>query len=141
MTFDSLRDFFIVALYVAGSATVALGAISLIRTILEMAAGNDAVVPGIVSERMQSAWKQSTRKWILRTVVLCSVGTLLLGSGIWGRKTVEERRWNQAIGENYTFYIDGVQVNPDTIVQSDYKITYDDENKNVMMTRSDRRPW
>lgn len=118
MTFDSLRDFFIVALYLAGSVTLALGIISLIRTILAMAAG------------------ESTRKWVLRTVVLCSAGTLLLASGIWGRKIVEERRWNQALDENYTFYIDGVQVNPDTVVQSDYKITYDDENKNVMMTRS-----
>jgi len=124
MTFDSLRDYFILALYLAGSVTVALGVISLIRTILAMGAG------------------QSIRKWVLLAVVLCSVGTLLLGSGIWGRKIVEERRWNQAIVENYTFYIDGVQVNPDTVVQSDYKITYDDENKNVMMTRSDntRRP-
>ncbi|MBE7072595.1 MAG: hypothetical protein E7383_07605 [Ruminococcaceae bacterium] len=118
MTFDSLRDYFIVALYLAGSVTLALGVISLIRTILEMAAG------------------QSTRKWVLRTVVLCSAGTLLLASGIWGRKIVEERRWNQALDENYTFYIDGVQVNPDTVVPSDYKITYDDENKNVMITRS-----
>lgn len=118
MTFDSLRDFFIVALYLAGSVILVLGFISFIRTMLAMGAG------------------QPIRKWVLRTVILCSAGTILLGSGIWGRKTVEERRWNQAIGENYTFYIDGVQVNPDTIVQSDYKITYDDENKNVMMTRS-----
>ena len=95
-----------------------MGIISLIRIILAMAAG------------------EFTRKWVLRTVVLCSAGTLLLASGIWGRKIVEERRWNQALDENYTFYIDGVQVNPDTVVQSDYKITYDDENKNVMMTRS-----
>lgn len=118
MTFDSFRDYFILALYLAGSVTVALGVIALIRTILAMGAG------------------QSIRKWVLLAVAACSFGTLLLASGIWGRKTVEERRWNQAIGENYTFYIDGVQVNPDTIVQSDYKITYDDENKNVMMTRS-----
>ncbi len=122
MTVDSLRNFFIVAIYLVGSVTLALGFISLIRTILATAAG------------------QPIRKWVLRTVVLCSAGTILLGSGIWGRKIVEERRWNQAIGENYTFYIDGVQVNPDTVVRSDYKITYDDENKNVMMTRSDRRP-
>lgn len=120
MTFDSLRDFFIVAIYLAGSVTMAVGVISLIRTILSMAAAD-----------------QSTRKWVLRTVVLCSAGTILLASGIWGRKIVEERRWNQALDENYTFYIDGVQVNPDTVVQSDYKLTYDDENKNVMMTRSD----
>ncbi len=119
MTFDSFRDFFILALYLAGSVTVALGVIALIRTILAMGAG------------------QSIRKWLLLAVVLCSVGTLLLGSGIWGRKTVEERHWIQALDENYTFYIDGVQVNPDTVVQSDYKITYDDENENVMMTRSD----
>ena len=118
MTVDSLRNFIIVAIYLAGSVTMVLGVISLIRTILATAAG------------------ESTRKWVLRTVVLSSVGTLLLASGIWGRKIVEERRWNQALGDNYTFYIDGVQVNPDTIVQSDYKITYDDENKNVMMTRS-----
>lgn len=124
MTFDSLRDYFILALYLAGGVTLALGVISLIRTILAMAAS------------------ESTRKWVLRTVVLCSVGTLLLASGIWGRKIVEERHWIQALDENYTFYIDGVQVNPDTVVQSDYKITYDDENKNVMMTRSNniRRP-
>lgn len=119
MTFDSLRDFFILALYLAGSVTLALGVIALIRTILAMGAG------------------QSIRKWVLLAVVLCSVGTILLASGIRERKIVEERHWKQAIGENYTFYIDGVQVNPDTIVQSDYKITYDDENKNVMMTRSD----
>ena len=124
MTFDSLRDYCILALYLAGSVTVVLGVISLIRAILAMGAG------------------QSIRKWVLLAIVLCSAGTLLLGSGIWGRKTVEERRWNQALDENYTFYIDGVQVNPDTVVQSDYKITYDDENKNVMMTRSNniRRP-
>lgn len=123
MTVDSLREIFIIlAICLAGSVTIALGFISFIRTILAMAAGD------------------STRKWVLRTVVLCSAGTLLLAAGIWGRKIVEERRWNQAIGENYTFYIDGVQVNPDTVVQSDYKITYDDENKNVMMTRSYRRP-
>ena len=30
MTFDSLRDFFILALYLAGSVTIALGAIALI---------------------------------------------------------------------------------------------------------------
>lgn len=122
MTFDSLRDYFIVAICLAGSVPIALGFISFIRTILAMTAG------------------ESTRKWVLRTVVLCSAGTLLLAFGIWGRKIVEESRWNQAIGENYTFYIDGVQVNPDTVVQSDYKTTYDDENKNVMMTRSYRRP-
>lgn len=118
MTFDSLRDFFIVALYLAGGVTLALGIISLRRATLAMVAG------------------ESTRKWVLRAVVLCSAGTLLLASGIRGRIIVEERRWNQALDENYTFYIDGVQVNPDTVVQSDYKITYDDENKNVMMTRS-----
>ena len=122
MTFDSLRDYCILALYLAGSVTVVLGVISLIRAILAMGAG------------------QSIRKWVLLAIVLCSAGTLLLATGIWGRKIVEERRWNQALDENYTFYIDGVQVNPDTVVQSDYKITYDDENKNVMMTRSYRRP-
>jgi len=124
MTFDSLRDYCILALYLAGSVTVVLGVISLIRAILAMGAG------------------QSIRKWVLLAIVLCSAGTLLLATGIWGRKIVEERRWNQALDENYTFYIDGVQVNPDTVVQSDYKITYDDENKNVMMTRSNniRRP-
>ena len=95
-----------------------MGIISLRRATLAMVAG------------------ESTRKWVLLAVVLCSAGTLLLASGTWGRKIVEERRWNQALDENYTFYIDGVQVNPDTVVQSDYKITYDDENKNVMMTRS-----
>ena len=124
MTFDSLRGYCILALYLAGSVTVVLGVISLIRAILAMGAG------------------QSIRKWVLLAIVLCSAGTLLLATGIWGRKIVEERRWNQALDENYTFYIDGVQVNPDTVVQSDYKITYDDENKNVMMTRSNniRRP-
>lgn len=118
MTFDSLR-FFFVAIYLVGSVTLALGVYFLVRTILAFAAG------------------ESTRKWVLYAVVACSVGALLLFSGNWGRVIIEERRWNQAVGENYTFYIDGVQVNPDTVVQSDYKITYDDENKNVMMTRSD----
>lgn len=122
MTVDFLREFFMVAIYLAGSVTLVLGVISLIRIIRAMGAG------------------QPVRKWVLRTVVLCSAGTVLLASGNWGRKIVEERRWNQALDENYTFYIDGVQVNPDTVVQSDYKITYDDENKNVMMTRSNRRP-
>ena len=42
--------------------------------------------------------------------------------------------WNTAIEKGYTFYLDGVEVQPENIDLDRYEIRYDTENKKVILS-------
>ena len=46
----------------------------------------------------------------------------------------ENAKWDMVIHNNYTFYVDGQEVDPDNIDKTFYKISYDDESKKVFLT-------
>ena len=48
-----------------------------------------------------------------------------------------ESRWDAAVDENYSFYIDGSEVEPENINKDFYQIQYDDAGKKVFMTKRD----
>lgn len=46
-----------------------------------------------------------------------------------------ESRWDAAVDESYSFYIDGSEVEPENINKDFYQIQYDDAAKKVFMTK------
>lgn len=46
-----------------------------------------------------------------------------------------ESRWDAAVDESYSFYIDGSEVEPENINKDFYQIQYDDAGKKVFMTK------
>lgn len=45
--------------------------------------------------------------------------------------------YTEAVNNGYTVYVDGTEVKPDTINVSDYKMTVNDENHNILLSTSD----
>ena len=55
--------------------------------------------------------------------------TFFVGSSI-----NEDQHWNYAIKQDYTFYVDGQEVEPENVDPDHYNITYDDDNHKVMLS-------
>lgn len=44
--------------------------------------------------------------------------------------------YTEAVNNGYTVYVDGTEVKPNTINVNDYKMTIDDENRNIQLSTS-----
>lgn len=69
----------------------------------------------------------------------CTIGVLLVSVLLYGYfnivdTSVTNNKIDTAIEEDWEFYLDGVLVEHDTINMSSYKVTFDDENKYVILS-------
>ena len=66
--------------------------------------------------------------------LLCAGLAVLLLTFLASGPINENQHWNYAVEQNYAFYVDGQEIEPENIDPDHYNITYDDENHKVMLS-------
>ena len=68
-------------------------------------------------------------------VVMITTGFLVIIFGSMIRTQAQTIRWDEAVDNGYSFYLDGQEVDPELINSSDYRITYDEDSEQVILSQ------
>lgn len=67
-------------------------------------------------------------------VVMIATGFILIIFGSMIRTRAQTILWSEALDNGYSFYLDGQEVDPELINRSDYRITYDEDSEQVILS-------
>lgn len=68
-------------------------------------------------------------------IVVFIAGVVLLFSSFMVKQSITTKRWENAVNENYTFYVDGSPVDPTAIEYKNYAIAYDEDAKTAKLSK------
>ena len=68
-------------------------------------------------------------------VVMFMAGVVLLFTSVMVKQSVITKRWDNAVNENFTFYVDGSPVDPTAVEYKNYAIAYDEDAKTAKLSK------